>query len=107
MRKILSISYTLAVSLYNYYLRKMSENLITSTPQAIQGTLYREGLQYYLQRPVGDRYCLRMIDVHGQNINRSHIGRQFQASTINDPSVFVPEGYVCYCYQLREVKNES
>lgn len=107
MRNLISIPYSIGVTLYNYYLKRMSENLISPTPQTIYGTLHREGLQYYLERPIGDKYAVRMIDVHGQGLGRYSVGKRFKANVISDPSVTPPEGFVAYCCQLEEIQNEA
>lgn len=107
MRKLLIIAYLLGLTLYNYYLKRMSENLITSSPQLIHGILYRESLQYYLERPIGDKYAVRMIDVHGQGLGRSSVGKRFRAIVISDPSVTPPKGFVAFCCQLEEIQNET
>lgn len=89
--------------MYNYYLKRMSENLIVSGSKSIQGKLQKEGLQYYLQRPVGDRYAVQLINIYGNGISRKDLGREYQALVVDDSNVKVPEGFEVYCYQLKEV----
>ena len=100
MKKLFLLVYSFGLSLYNYYRKKTNEMV---DPQLVQGTLYREGLQYYLESPTGNKYALRMLDVHGQGINRVHIGTQFKSSVINDPGVITPEGFIAYCYRLEKI----